>query len=242
MSKGLGKRERQILFIFYDDRSTKSLNEFSGSKKTTFYALERLIKKGLVTKHKRKNNTEKRDVWYNVTDEGRKVAGEVFKEAETYVHDRFGMWETGRGKTRARKILSRLQDLQEEHLDYLEGKIAITEPEAPIEHLPGEGIALVDFYAEWCEPCKSMEPVIDELKEEFKDKEVVFVKVDVDKSKKLASKYKANLLPTLLILKDGKVFKKHIGLTNGAILKKELESALPEAINECKDGVCPLPA
>jgi thiol-disulfide isomerase/thioredoxin len=69
--------------------------------------------------------------------------------------------------------------IQEEHLDYLEGKIAITEPERPTENLPSEGIALVDFYAERCEPCKNMEPFIDDLKEEFKDKEVEFVKVDV---------------------------------------------------------------
>jgi thioredoxin 1 len=62
---------------------------------------------------------------------------------------------------------------------------------------------LVDFFAEWCGPCKMAGPVIDELAEEYKDKLLV-VKMDVDQTKETAGKYGIMSIPTMVIFKDGK--------------------------------------
>lgn len=62
---------------------------------------------------------------------------------------------------------------------------------------------LVDFYAEWCGPCKTMKPILEELKS-MKGEKVRIVKVDVDKHQKIASYYQIQSVPTLMIFKDGK--------------------------------------
>lgn len=86
----------------------------------------------------------------------------------------------------------------------------------------GEGkAALVDFYADWCGPCKMMAPVVEELSEEYKEK-AVFGKVNVDENPSLAQKYGVMSIPTFVILKDGQV----AGKAMGAIDKKELEEKL----------------
>lgn len=61
---------------------------------------------------------------------------------------------------------------------------------------------LVDFYADWCIPCKQIPPVLKKVKEELG--QVKIVKVDVDKNPFIASRYKVNNIPTLMIFKDGK--------------------------------------
>ena len=86
----------------------------------------------------------------------------------------------------------------------------------------GEGkAALVDFYADWCGPCKMMAPVVEELSEEYKEKAVVG-KVNVDENPSLAQKYGVMSIPTFVVLKDGQV----AGKAMGAIDKKELEEKL----------------
>ena len=72
-----------------------------------------------------------------------------------------------------------------------------------------EGIALVDFYAQWCGPCKMLSPVIDELAEERED--VVIGKIDVDLESELASIYNVQSIPTLIVFKDGKEYARSVG-------------------------------
>jgi thioredoxin 1 len=72
------------------------------------------------------------------------------------------------------------------------------------EVLNQKGLVFVDFYADWCGPCKMTSPIIEELANEVK--EVKFVKVNVDENPDLASQYNIFSIPTFLIFKDGKVF------------------------------------
>ncbi len=62
---------------------------------------------------------------------------------------------------------------------------------------------LVDFFADWCGPCKVLAPILKDVKEELGDA-VKIIKIDVDKNQSIASKYKVKGVPTMLLFKDGK--------------------------------------
>lgn len=68
---------------------------------------------------------------------------------------------------------------------------------------------LIDFYATWCGPCKMMAPVLEEL-DRTKD-DIIIAKVDVDESPAIAEAYEIHSIPTLILLKDGKLAKKEVG-------------------------------
>ncbi|MCK3684098.1 thioredoxin [Maribellus sp. YY47] len=61
---------------------------------------------------------------------------------------------------------------------------------------------LVDFYAEWCGPCKQMPPILKQVKDELKE-QVRIIKVDVDRNPQIATKYQIRSIPTLMLFKDG---------------------------------------
>lgn len=88
--------------------------------------------------------------------------------------------------------------------------------------LNGDGAVLVDFFAEWCGPCKMVAPVLEELGTELEGKARIF-KVDVDKSGDLAGKYGITGVPTLMIFKDGKAVDKIVGFQPKEILKSKLQ-------------------
>ncbi len=84
---------------------------------------------------------------------------------------------------------------------------------------------LVDFWAPWCEPCKSMAPLIDEIAEDFKDK-VKIVKVNVDSNKKYAAQYKVRGIPNFVVFNGGEVKEQLVGVVSKQDLVKAIESAV----------------
>lgn len=86
-------------------------------------------------------------------------------------------------------------------------------------------VVLFDFYANWCGPCKMQDPIIDKLKRKFANS-VEFRKVDVDSNMDLSRKYGINAVPTLIIEKNGAIFKKYVGITRPEVLENDLHKAL----------------
>ncbi|MBU2940458.1 thioredoxin [Lacinutrix sp. C3R15] len=80
---------------------------------------------------------------------------------------------------------------------------------------------LVDFYAEWCGPCKMMSPILKDLKDTLKDR-VSIIKIDVDKNQALAAKYQVRGVPTMLLFKNGK----QVWRQSGMLQKEELMNVI----------------
>lgn len=78
------------------------------------------------------------------------------------------------------------------------------------EVLEAEGTVVVDFWAEWCGPCRALSPVVDEVAEELVGK-VKIVKVNIDESPETPTKYGVRGIPTLMIFKDGQVVDTRVG-------------------------------
>ncbi len=84
---------------------------------------------------------------------------------------------------------------------------------------------LVDFWAEWCGPCRMVGPMVDELATDFEGRAIVG-KVDVDTQNEIAAQFGIRNIPTLLIFKNGEVVDKQVGVSAKSVLADKLEAAL----------------
>ena len=89
-----------------------------------------------------------------------------------------------------------------------------------------QGVALVDFWAEWCQPCKIQGPVVSQLADELSANGVKICKMDVDKNPKTSKQLGIKSIPTIIIFKNGKEFERLVGLKSKAVLQKAMKKAL----------------
>ena len=87
--------------------------------------------------------------------------------------------------------------------------------------IAGDTPVLVDFFAEWCGPCKMMKPVLEKLKKKMGNK-IIILKIDIDKNTSLSSEYRIQSVPTLVLWKQGEI----IWRQSGALSLNELEQIL----------------
>ena len=97
--------------------------------------------------------------------------------------------------------------------------------ESNFDETTSNGVVVVDFYADWCGPCKMFAPVFAEAKEEYEGR-VVFAKVNVDDSKTLAMKFNVLGIPTIVFFKDGKAVDRVSGVLNKDSLYGKINALL----------------
>lgn len=101
----------------------------------------------------------------------------------------------------------------------------VTLTEKNFDATTAKGVVLLDFWAEWCGPCKVLAPTIDKIAREYRGR-VVVGKIDIDAQPALKKKFKVNAYPTLKILKDGKVVDQIVGVAPKADIEKVLKKHL----------------
>lgn len=93
------------------------------------------------------------------------------------------------------------------------------------DYLKGQSLVLVDFYAEWCGPCKMMSPVIHSLKKKIGDQAKI-LKIDVDKNPSVMQTYQIRGVPTFILFRNGRIVWEQAGAVSEQTLLQEIQSHL----------------
>lgn len=104
-------------------------------------------------------------------------------------------------------------------------KVALTDQNFEEEVLGSKVPVLVDFWAEWCMPCRMIAPIIDELAEEFEGK-IRVGKLNVDENPATAQKYGIMSIPTLIIFKNGTIVEQIVGVQRKQVLEEKINRLL----------------
>ena len=91
--------------------------------------------------------------------------------------------------------------------------------------LDGDKVAMIDFWAEWCGPCRMVGPIVEELAKEY-GTQANIGKVNVDHNHEITQKYRIMNIPTILFVKNGEVVDKQVGAAPKAVLEQKLKSHL----------------
>lgn len=110
---------------------------------------------------------------------------------------------------------------------------AVTDATFEAEVLRSDLPVLVDLFADWCQPCKQLSPIVAQVAQELAGK-VKVVKVDVDKSPMVAQTFRATSIPMLLVIAQGRVVQHHVGVLDKPGILRLLEPVLPRAAAEVR--------
>ncbi|MGB5313693.1 MAG: thioredoxin [Polyangiales bacterium] len=110
---------------------------------------------------------------------------------------------------------------------------AVTDATFEAEVLRSELPVLVDLYADWCQPCKQLSPIVAQVSEELAGK-IKVVKVDVDNNPMVAQTFRAQSIPMLLVIAQGRVVQHHVGVLDKAGLLRLLEPVMPRSAAEVR--------
>lgn len=91
--------------------------------------------------------------------------------------------------------------------------------------LESNKVAMIDFWAEWCGPCRAIAPIVEQLSNEYHDKAVIG-KVDVDTNPEVSHRYGIRSIPTILFIKNGQVVDKQVGAVPKHVLEAKLKNLL----------------
>lgn len=96
--------------------------------------------------------------------------------------------------------------------------------EATFQNDVNNGVVLVDFYADWCGPCRMMTPVLEKVGKELAGKAKIG-KLDIDAAQQIAAQFQVTSIPTLILFKEGKEVGRLVGLRDAAAVKEFIETA-----------------
>ena len=102
-------------------------------------------------------------------------------------------------------------------------EVKLTSENFESEVLNSSDTVLVDFYADWCGPCKMLAPLIEEIAEEYRGR-IKVGKINVDEERELANRYQIVSIPTLLLFKQGKIVKTSVGFRSKSELEEMVNS------------------
>lgn len=91
------------------------------------------------------------------------------------------------------------------------------------ELINSDKLVLVDFYAEWCGPCKAMKPILEEVKKKVGDKATI-IKMDIDKNNPTAAEFQIQSVPTLMLFKSGKVLWRQSGVVPASLIEQKINN------------------